>query len=387
MYAALALIFAFASCSDDDDDDLDDTDKDKTFTEITKQYVNNTVITTYRSLADESIVLYNAAVALKANKTTENVKAVADSWVKARDYWELSEAWLYGPAGDFGIDPHIDTWPLDVNALESTILTNDEYIQKMAAADGDVWAGKFFEDGLLGFHGIEYIIFEGGKTKDVSKISDKHLIYIVAVAGDLRNQCFRLEASWAGVDNVTAEKKAKIKELGFSTTYGSASDGKDEGRYPYGQAMLTPGLTDLVRYSVDACETILEGCMTIADEVGSMKIGRPHTGSTAEDLNYIESPYSYNSKVDFVGNIKSIENAYLGGIEGNRGASLSAYIKTVDPALDTEIKDAMTDAIAKINAIPYPFVDNFTSSEAGKAMDACNELEKILTKAKDALRK
>lgn len=378
MYATLALALGFNACSDNDED-IDDTGRDNVLTEISKQYVNNTVITTYSSLADATITLYNAMVNLKAEKTNANVKAVADSWIKARDYWELSEAWLYGPADDFGIDPHIDTWPLDINALESTILTNDEYIERMGREDGDVWASDFFEDGLLGFHGIEYIIFEGGDTKDVSKITDKQLIYAVAVAGDLRNQCFRLEAAWAGIDNVTSEKRTKLLAINAILKY-------DNTNYYYGEMMLEPGLTKFCESPADACEAILEGCATIAEEVGTMKIGRPHTGSTAEDLNYIESPYSYNSKIDFIGNIKSIQNAYLGGIEGKRGASLSDYIKTIDPTLDTEIKDGMINAIAKIEVIPFPFANNFTSSQAGAAMDACNDLADILTKAKLVIR-
>ena len=51
---------------------------------------------------------------------------------------------------------------------------------------------------LLGFHGIEYILFEDGSPKSVSKISDLHLTYAVAVAGDLRNRCWQLELSWRG---------------------------------------------------------------------------------------------------------------------------------------------------------------------------------------------
>lgn len=36
-----------------------------------------------------------------------------------------------------------------------------------------------------------------------------------------------------------------------------------------------------------AMQAIIDGCKTIADEVGTSKIGKPHTG---EDKNYIESP-------------------------------------------------------------------------------------------------
>lgn len=372
---AIFMATAFCGCSDDNDTVIDE-EKEKVLTEISKQYVNNTVIETYRSLADETNTLYNAIVELKAEKTNAKVKAAADSWIKARNYWELSEAWLYGPADDFGIDPHIDTWPLDKNALEKTILTNDAYIKKMSEEDGDVWAGTFFEDGLLGFHGIEYILFENGVTKDISRISDKELIYSAAVAGDLRNQCFRLEAAWAGVDNIATEKKEKLVAIKAKITYEGTSS-------YYGEAMLNPGTTAFCESPQDACETIIEGCITIADEVGAMKIGQPFTG---EDINYIESPYSYNSKIDFIGNIESIRNAYIGGVAGKRGASLSAFIKSANPAVDEEILTAIDNAVAKIEAIPYPFAKNYTSKEAGEAMKACQELGELLKKAKTVIR-
>jgi hypothetical protein len=371
------MLPVFISCDDDNDSDTDET-REKTFAAIVQQYVNHTIIPTYQSLADESIDLYDALVALKGNKTNANVQLAADKWIKARDYWELSEAFLFGPASDFGIDPHIDTWPLAKDELDAE-LNNAQHIESMSGEDGDVWAGETLGHALLGFHGIEYILFENGRAKDVAKILDKELIYAVAVAGDLRNQCFRLEASWAGIDEVTEEKNAKLEDLEVSVTVGS-------GRYSYGEDMLNAGKAGSTKISyADACETIIEGCITIADEVGAMKIGNPYTG---EDVNYIESPYSYNSKVDFTGNIKSIENAYLGGADANkRGASISDYIKTVDSGLDTRIKNAINNAIAKIEAIPYPFAENFTSAKAGEAMEACNDLAGILGEAKGALNK
>jgi hypothetical protein len=371
------MLPVFTSCDDDNGSDIDEA-KEKTFATIVEQYVNYTIIPTYKSLADESIDLYDALVALKENKTNENVQIATDKWIKARDYWELSEAFLFGPASDFGIDPHIDTWPLAKDEL-LTALSNDEQIASMSGEDGDVLAGELLGRSLLGFHGIEYILFEDGQPKDVSKIVDKELIYAVAVAGDLRNKCFWLEASWAGIDNVTAKKQEKLEELEVQLTV-------NNGRYSYGDDMLNAGKAGSTKISyADACETIIEGCITIADEVGAIKIGNPHTG---EDVNYIESPYSYNSKVDFIGNIKSIENAYLGGADATkRGTSLSDYIKTVDSGLDTQIKSAINNAIAKIEAIPSPFATHFTSEEAGEAMEACLELADILVEAKRALNK
>lgn len=385
MAVSVVIGLSATSCSDSNNNGTEEDTKEVELAPVVKQYVNNTVITTYKSLADESIVLYNALVALKKDKTDANVKAAADSWIKARNYWELSEAFLFGPADDFGIDPHIDTWPLAKDALIAE-LKNKDHLAKMAQENGDIWVGETFEEGLFGFHGIEYILFEEGQAKSASKITDDELIYVVAVAGDLRNQCFRLEASWAGINNVTAEKKAKLIAMDAAITYGSGDDSKNnDTNYSYGECMLNPGLTAFSNSNVDACETILDGCQTIADEVGAMKIGKPHTG---DDINYIESPYSYNSKIDFIGNIESIRNAYLGGADSkNRGASVADYVKKVDPSLHAGVIAAIDNAVAKITAIPFPFAKNYTSTQAGEAMVACNELADVLTKAKLTIRK
>ena len=117
MAVSVVIGLSATSCSDSNNNGTEEDTKEVELAPVVKQYVNNTVITTYKSLADESIVLYNALVALKKDKTDANVKAAADSWIKARNYWELSEAFLFGPADDFGIDPHIDTWPLAKDAL------------------------------------------------------------------------------------------------------------------------------------------------------------------------------------------------------------------------------------------------------------------------------
>jgi hypothetical protein len=382
LYAVSLLLMlpVFVSCDDDDDNGSNTADeaKEKVFASIIEQYVNGTIIPTYKSLADESIDLYDALVALKADKTDANVRIATEKWIKARDYWELSEAFLFGPASDFSIDPHIDSWPLDKDELRA-VLSSDDQIASLSSEEGDVKAADILGPLVLGFHGIEYILFENGGPKAFSKISDKELSYVVAVAGDLRNKCFQLEASWAGIDKVTAAKREKLEDLEANITVGGRG-------YSYGENMLNAGKAGSIYASyANACEDLIEGCITIADEVGALKIGNPHTG---EDVNYIESPYSYNSIVDFVGNIKSIENAYLGGADASkRGASLSDYVKTVDSDLDTRIKAAITTAIDKIDAIPSPFAQNFTSEQAGEAMEACNELAEILAEATATLNK
>jgi hypothetical protein len=114
--------------------------------------------------------------------------------------------------------------------------------------------------------------------------------------------------------------------------------------------------------------------------VGNTKIGRPHSGSSLDDRNYIESPYSLNSIEDFQDNIRSIQNSYLGSVSGD--ASISDYIKSVNPALDTELREAITKSINAIGAIPEPFAQTASGAEAANAVtvvgtDLVNTLNKV----------
>lgn len=112
---------------------------------------------------------------------------------------------------------------------------NTEQVEAMGGEDGDIYAGEKLGNSLLGFHGIEYILFEDGSPKSVSKISDLHLTYAVAVAGDLRNRCWQLELSWRGESAVNADRVAKVaNELELPYTVNS-------GEYSYGENMLNAG--------------------------------------------------------------------------------------------------------------------------------------------------
>ena len=67
-------------------------------------------------------------------------------------------------------------------------------------------------------------------------------------------------------------------------------------------------------------------------------------------------------------------------------ASVSDWIEVVDPVLDTEVRNAISTAIEKIEACPAPFVDNRTAQAWKDAAAYCNnDLVNALTKALTAL--
>lgn len=317
-------------------------------------YVDNTVVATYKSLADATVTLYNNCETIfenfEAGKLSEaDVAAAAKSWTDARRYWELSEAFLFGPAANHNIDPHIDSWPLDKDGIDA-MLGNAEQMKQIEEQGAD-YVGDKLGYGLLGFHAIEYMLYASDnadksnvRMHDISTYTRAELVYLVAVAEDLRNQTVALEASWAGVSNVSEEKQAILEEaeidygVEFSKGYGSYMKVATGGTYATYQ---------------EAAEELIQGCIDIADEVGNTKIGRPNTATSEEDRNYIESPYALNSIEDFQDNIRSIQNAYCGSQAGD--ASVSDYIKSVDANLDAECRKAIEDAINAIGQIAEPF--------------------------------
>lgn len=373
---AMALTFSFASC--ESDEDVEDTSNEQQLVNINTQYVDGVVLPTYKSLSNSSIELYKAITNLKANKTDENVAKVAELWKSTRVFWEESEAFLFGPVDVLGIDPHIDTWPM-VETSFNSIINNNDWIKKLDSSDGDklVSGTSDGEDGVLGFHSIEYIIFRNGKVRAASEITDKELIFAVAVAGDLRNQCCMIEAGWLGESGIGTEKAEYVKR---TSNY---SELQKHYSTPYATTMkVAPN--NIYSSALASTKAIIDGAIDIADEVGAVKIGKPYNGASEEDKNYIESKYSYNSKVDFAGNIRSIQNAYLGGVSTTNSNSVSNYLKSKNASLDQEIKEAIGDAITKIDAIDG-FETNAASSSTKTAMEACQVLLKKLEKAKIAL--
>lgn len=414
-FAVLCAMLAVGMVSCDDDDDVVGSPsevREAALEEVITEYVDNTVIPTYEALADASVDLYAACYAMLeanvGNVTTEQVQAAGDAWKEAREYWERSEAWLYGPAATYDVDPHIDSWPLDQQALDA-LLANATEMDKM---DPEGVYISSMDYGLLGFHALEYMLFalEGTGMGEVSvphatDYTLQELKYIAGVAGDLRNHCIFLEAAWAGEDNISSTKRSILAQVrneaeiaannvAIETVLNDLANG-----LCYADQMKNPseaGGNVFVNYLEGAQTMIVDGIQNIANEVGNVKIGNPTGMGTGEDFeydpDYIESPYSLNSINDFLGNIISIENAYM-GIQSSKSYnngetyiqpvshSLSTYVASLDNELDSRVQSAITAAYEAVSEMREPFYVTAASSDYASinqaAIAACNDLNDI----------
>lgn len=353
-----------------------DSAKDKAFEAIAENFLSKTVYPTYAALADMTESLHEGLAALKENPSQEALDEVCNDFLLARAEWELSEAFLFGAATDFGIDPHIDSWPLDEDSFND-LMSSPNILKNLEGDGGAEYAGSKLGNELLGFHGIEYILFKDGSSRNISDISADMLTYAVAVSGDLRNRTAQLDVAWRG-DAAPLERRDLIEDLELPVCVGG-------GDYSYGENLLKAGEAGSLFYSkTHAMQCILQACSTIVDEVGTSKIGKAHNG---EDVSYIESSYSYNSITDFYDNITSVANVYYGGRNEirNSKSSLHAWFQKNNPDIADEIDSAIHNALAKIKTMKAPFVLNFTDASVKEAIEACSELDDAISKAVSAL--
>lgn len=339
---AAVMMTGFASCSSDDDAD-------------------NSVVNGSQAALDQACM----------------------DWKVARANWENTEAFLFGAADVYSIDPHTDTWPVAANDLADVLRD----AKSMSNLDNFI---KTANSGILGYHGLEYVLFRQGQPRKIDQITTLEYDYICAVAKDLYNATATLEACWDSKES-NAERQRIAKEY-VATHLAIDDDGNQEGALDgfqnFGKAFKNPGTGDW-ETALDATMEIISGCQDIIGEVGDSKIGLPYTG---EDNTYIESPYAYNSITDFYDNIVSCKNALYGQMDATapNEKSLIYFCKNAGNATlaaqagNVEAKLAAT--LSKIKAMKAPFALYYSDASCKTAMDALGELDDALGEMAETLK-
>lgn len=416
-------VTSFTACSDDDDIMLGGDRENPTIAnqwtgiqaemwDVADQYVNQVVFPTYKNLAASADVLYEQAVNMQQKHeagtlTDADVEAACEAFKTSREYWEKSEAFLYGAATDYNLDPHMDSWPLDQGQM-ADFLSNPDMVAGLYSNDPIAFVNQNNAnfDTALGFHGLEFVLFRDGAPRkaavydgiedhpsfaNVTVQCTDELAFLVAVAGDVRDNCYRLEVSWLG-QQADPDHAARVKELGVRT------HALDDNGYYYGADMLLAGTDGSSYASINAALVTLvgpSGCGNIANEVASQKIGQAYrvaTGAPSLDPNepdaidYIESPYSKRSYIDYRDNIYSIKNSLYGNIDQAQPAdkSVMTFLRRNGYSGVDDLQNALDDAIAKLTTCVnsgIAFVDDPGAQQAGDAMQAVDALNTQLEAA------
>jgi hypothetical protein len=406
--AAMALSMGFASCNSDDDNEGDSTIVNASeLKAVSETYINDIVYPTYADLADYCQELNEACTTLyqhaSANTMQQSdIDAACEAFKNARREWERSEAFLYGAATDNEIDPHIDSWPLDrkqlVEALNSSELISGIHSDN---ADEFVYSKNGDFDSVIGFHGLEFVLFRNGANRTVASLSGNEteegmttvkgldeLAFAAAVSGDLRNMTALLEYGWNADATIGSWLKSNCNWVLKNTKH----NGLSSANIGYGQFLLNAtGSNAYFQTWQETLENVLYGgCSNICQEVYTQKLGQAYRAATGkagitedgekESIDYIESPYSKRSFIDYQDNIYSIKNVLYGTRDINATSPVSNSLMTIMQKYNysgySTLSTALNDAIAALEAAKnsgIAFVDNPGHDQ----VDTC--IEKITT--------
>ncbi|MEH6406555.1 MAG: imelysin family protein [Leeuwenhoekiella sp.] len=336
---AITLQASLISCSDNDAV-TEETDTSATlYAEVLSDVSLSVITETYSDLYTNSVSLTVAVKALTVGDE-EALQTVKDAWQATRAPWEKTEGFLYGPVDTEGIDPAIDSWPVDVNAINNILSSTSDINSSLLESNNEA----------RGFHTIEYFVWGLNGNKTAAELTDREIEYLTATAENLEEKTEELYMGWAAEGSFFASNFINAGESGSIYT-------SQKG----------------------ALQEIAEGLAIIADEVANGKIETPLNGNNGgAKPEAEESRFSNNSKLDFANNIRSIQNIYLGDYDGQAGMGLTNIVVESNVELDTNIKVALTAAITSIEAIPGTFTSAIENDRAAVA-DAQTKVTELLT--------
>lgn len=335
LFAAIAVLL-LSACKSSSNDPQPSMNHEPVLT-TTAQVILNT----YQDLSQKAAKLQETTVLLRQVPIEAHLELARQAWREARSPWEQSEGFLFGPVDQEGLDPSLDSWPVNVSDLQAVLNSSHtitvEFLQQQ-------------EGTLKGFHTIEYLLWGEDGKKTVADFSDREFEYLEACAGALAQDAARLYELWS--------------PEGGNYISNVINAGKGSKVYVSQKAAL---------------EEIVSALGVIADEVANGKINEPFS---QKDLTLEESRFSANSKNDFANNMRSIQNIYLGQYEGegDTANSLSALVSSLDASLDTRLKEHIQKAIDDIEAIPGTFSKAVFShrAEVQKAQQSVRDLQDLI---------
>lgn len=285
----------------------------------------NVILQTYKDLAQKTVDMKAAVELFSAQPTEANLAKAQQAWRDMRVPWESSESFLFGPVDSLGVDPLMDTWPLNRLDLDAVLNSNRSITVDFIRVLGV---------NVQGFHTLEYLLFGDGintNVKPLAAFNQRQFEYLKSTAALMVEHTAELASAW-------------------TTHY----DPENPGTPAYISIISNPNFNNQFYSSEFAVlEEFVQGMMKISDEVGSGKMSDPFGANAGQaNVTLVESPFSWNSLNDFTHNIESVYNIYTGSYLGvKRGPGIQEVVADQDPALAAKVANDIRHCMDLIQAI------------------------------------
>ena len=246
------------------------------------------------------------------------------------------------------------------------------------------------------------VSFSDKEMQKVAKVYVNQVVYptyLQAVAADVRNITALLEFTWMGSasSNETKSVLSNASYVFSSLRYNGLAA---NGTMCYGQFLLSPSVTTGYNsWQGTVRQIFVGGCSNISAEVADQKLGQAYrtatgSGSAEDSRDYIESPYSHRSFIDYQDNIYSIKNSLYGTRDVNATSpaehSLLNLLKAMNYSGLNDLTEALNKAIQALETAKNSgksFVEAPGAQHEKDCIDAVSALDEELNKAGDWVNK
>lgn len=132
---------------------------------VVDHYVDAVVLPTYQTLAEKNNALFDAVNTFRNSPSDANFTNACQAWLTAREPWEKSEGFLFGPVDSEGLDPNMDSWPLDQNMIVQILKSGN--FDEMEWNEGDDEDTVTAAQNVRGYHTLEYLLFKDGEPRTI----------------------------------------------------------------------------------------------------------------------------------------------------------------------------------------------------------------------------
>lgn len=309
--------------------------------EAREQYVH-VVMASYADTIVASEAMQAEIEAFLAAPSAAGLESAKEAWLAARELYGQTEVYRFygGPidAEPDGLEGRINSWPMDeayVDYVEGqpdigivNDLTKYPTIDRQLLIDLNGAGGE--DDISTGWHAIEFLLWGQDLSAD-GPGARPHTDYLT-VDGTAANQDRRA----AYLELVTGLLIDDLKTVAAAWDKGAAyhvAFEEEDAKAALTKVMLGMGS--------------LSGA-----ELSGERMGVAYDTREQEDEH---SCFSDNTHRDLYTNALGIENVYLGRWPGQEGASLSALVARLDPALDERLRGELAASVKAMEAIPAPF--------------------------------
>ncbi len=295
-------------------------------TEVVNNIANNIIVGNYSFMTEKANELIHTAQNLQKETNIANLRKAQAAWRNVRIGFEVAEAHLFGPVVSLGVDPALDSWPLDTEQMAFSA----NIAKTLSGEDLNKFVSSLNEN-VTGFHAVEYVLFGEENNKKAEDFTQEELDYLVLLTNLIQEKASQLQTAW--LEGLEEEEQSYISLLITS----------DQGN-------------DIYKNTLSAIEEYVAGMIVIIDEVGTAKLIDPMGDSiaTANPM-LVESQYSWNSTTDFFWNIAGVWQIWHGDsiLTGTEGAGIRDIISTSDEALAQKIDTQINAALESIVTISY----------------------------------